>query len=31
MAYVEAQVLAHPELWSWQHRRWRRYPLPESA
>ncbi len=28
MQHVEAQILAHPELWSWQHRRWRRYPLP---
>jgi KDO2-lipid IV(A) lauroyltransferase len=23
---VESQVLARPALWSWQHRRWRRYP-----
>lgn len=24
---TEAQVLAHPDLWSWHHRRWRQYPL----
>lgn len=24
---TELQVLAHPELWSWPHRRWRLYPL----
>lgn len=31
MRHVEAQILAHPGLWSWQHRRWRQYPLPERA
>jgi KDO2-lipid IV(A) lauroyltransferase len=24
---TERQLLAHPELWSWPHRRWRKYPL----
>lgn len=24
---TEAQVLHHPQLWSWHHRRWRHYPL----
>lgn len=24
---TEAQVLAHPELWSWHHRRWRKLPV----
>jgi lauroyl/myristoyl acyltransferase len=24
---VESRVLAHPELWSWHQRRWRKYPL----
>ena len=28
---VEAQILAHPELWSWQHRRWRNFPVARSA
>jgi KDO2-lipid IV(A) lauroyltransferase len=27
MKHVEGQILAHPELWSWPHRRWRKYPL----
>jgi KDO2-lipid IV(A) lauroyltransferase len=27
MRQVESQVLAHPELWSWHQRRWRKYPL----
>ncbi|MDQ2639507.1 MAG: lysophospholipid acyltransferase family protein [Pseudomonadota bacterium] len=31
MQHVEAQVLAHPQLWSWQHRRWRHHPLPGRA
>ncbi len=29
--YVEGQILAHPEMWSWHHRRWRKYPLPEQT
>ncbi len=24
---IEQHVLAHPELWSWHHRRWRKFPL----
>ncbi len=24
---MESQVLARPQLWTWHHRRWRRYPL----
>lgn len=24
---TEAQVLQHPELWSWHHRRWRKFPM----
>lgn len=31
MRHVEGQILAHPELWSWQHRRWRKYPLAAPA
>jgi lauroyl/myristoyl acyltransferase len=31
MQHVEGQILAHPQLWSWQHRRWRRYRLPERT
>jgi len=27
MRRVESQILAHLQLWSWQHRRWRKYPL----
>jgi lauroyl/myristoyl acyltransferase len=27
MRHVESQILAYPQLWSWQHRRWRKYPL----
>lgn len=26
----ERQVLAHPEFWSWPHRRWRKFPLAVS-
>jgi KDO2-lipid IV(A) lauroyltransferase len=25
--YVEGQIMAHPELWSWHQRRWRKHPL----
>jgi KDO2-lipid IV(A) lauroyltransferase len=28
LKHVEGQILAHPELWSWQQRRWRNFPLP---
>ncbi|HKQ84606.1 MAG TPA: lysophospholipid acyltransferase family protein [Steroidobacteraceae bacterium] len=24
---TERQLLAHPQLWSWPHRRWRKFPL----
>jgi KDO2-lipid IV(A) lauroyltransferase len=27
LRHVEQQILAHPELWSWQQRRWRDFPL----
>jgi lauroyl/myristoyl acyltransferase len=30
LAEVERQILAHPELWSWQQRRWRDFSLAES-
>jgi lauroyl/myristoyl acyltransferase len=26
LRHVEEQVLAHPELWSWHQRRWRKFP-----
>ncbi len=29
--YVERQILAHPDMWSWHHRRWRKYPLPKCG
>ncbi len=31
LKHVEGQILAHPELWSWQQRRWRDYPLAQVA
>jgi lauroyl/myristoyl acyltransferase len=31
LKHVEAQILAHPELWSWQQRRWREFPLPAGG
>lgn len=31
LRHVESQVLAHPELWSWHQRRWRKYPLAAPA
>lgn len=27
MRHVEAQILARPHLWSWHHRRWRKFPM----
>lgn len=27
LAITERQLLAHPHLWSWPHRRWRKFPL----
>ncbi len=27
LRHQEAQILAHPELWSWHQRRWREFPL----
>jgi lauroyl/myristoyl acyltransferase len=27
LRHVEGQILAHPELWSWHHRRWRDFPV----
>lgn len=27
LGHVERQILARPELWSWPHRRWRKYPI----
>lgn len=31
LRHVEGQIMAHPELWSWQHRRWRKYPVAKDA
>lgn len=28
---AERQVLLHPELWSWHHRRWHRQPFPHAT
>ena len=30
LAEVERQILAHPELWSWQQRRWRDFDLADA-
>ena len=30
LGHVERQILAHPELWSWPHRRWRKYPIARA-
>ncbi len=27
LRHVEQQILAHPDLWSWHQRRWRKFPL----
>ncbi|NUZ05235.1 lysophospholipid acyltransferase family protein [Piscinibacter koreensis] len=27
----ERQILQHPQLWSWHHRRWRRFPLAAAT
>ncbi len=27
MRHVEGQILRHPQLWSWHHRRWRKFPV----
>jgi lauroyl/myristoyl acyltransferase len=27
LRHVEGQILAHPDLWSWPHRRWRKFPV----
>jgi lauroyl/myristoyl acyltransferase len=27
LKHVEGQIMAHPELWSWHQRRWRKHPL----
>jgi len=31
LRHVEGQILAHPDLWSWPHRRWRNYPVAQGA
>lgn len=31
MKHVEGQILAHPDLWSWPHRRWRKYPIASDG
>ena len=31
LKHVEGQILAHPELWSWQQRRWRKFPVAGGA
>jgi KDO2-lipid IV(A) lauroyltransferase len=28
---TERQVLQHPQLWSWHHRRWRKFPMAARA
>jgi lauroyl/myristoyl acyltransferase len=30
-AAMEAHIRAHPELWSWHHRRWGRYPFLDAV
>lgn len=30
-AAMEAQIRAHPGLWSWHHRRWARYPFLDAV
>nr|PZN60798.1 MAG: hypothetical protein DIU62_14205 [Pseudomonadota bacterium] len=27
LRHVESQILARPELWSWHHRRWKKFPV----
>jgi KDO2-lipid IV(A) lauroyltransferase len=31
LKHVEGQILAHPELWSWQQRRWCDFPVAPGA
>jgi KDO2-lipid IV(A) lauroyltransferase len=31
LRHVEQQVLAHPELWSWHQRRWRKFPVADRS
>jgi KDO2-lipid IV(A) lauroyltransferase len=31
LRHVEGQILAHPGLWSWQQRRWRKFPVATGA
>ena len=31
LRHVEGQIMAHPQLWSWHHRRWRKFPLAGGA
>jgi lauroyl/myristoyl acyltransferase len=31
LKHVEGQILAHPDLWSWQQRRWRKFPVAADA
>jgi KDO2-lipid IV(A) lauroyltransferase len=31
LRHVEGDIRAHPELWSWHQRRWRKYPIAERA
>ena len=31
LRHVEQQILAHPELWSWHHRRWRDFSLADES
>jgi lauroyl/myristoyl acyltransferase len=28
---TEQDILRHPQLWSWHHRRWRRFPLADDT
>jgi KDO2-lipid IV(A) lauroyltransferase len=31
LRHVEGQILAHQDLWSWPHRRWRNFPVAGPA
>jgi len=30
LRHAEQQILAHPDLWSWHQRRWRKFPLASA-
>jgi lauroyl/myristoyl acyltransferase len=31
LKHVEGQILSHPDLWSWQQRRWRDFPVSGAS